>query len=309
MVTQDQIDKAHAYADRIASVGGSLLSNASYLRKTLDAMTPDPGPDPASMLVGARAKESSSGATADLLAGFVHAEADLGPLQVTRAFEGRLPARHTPVTPDGVVEIVSYKSSTAADMASFVASMRPGTLLAFHHEPEGPGEYDNGAQFVAAFDVEAAKAKAAGIGLGMISGGYQWRKGKRGADGSFLPDSAAWLGFDTYRDGSNEVGYGEIVPLTDVDEFQAWYAAVKDRGLPLAVTEYGRGTVGNGEVASTPDKRAAAITADAPYLAELGFFAWVVWYSNFGPDGRSWRFTDPASLAAMRAVPRAHAPA
>lgn len=260
--------------------------------------------EPAGLLIGARAKESTSGDPADLIAAFQHAEAVLGPLQITRAFEGALPARHVPVTPDGVVEVVSYKSATAANVRSFVESMRPGTLLAFHHEPEGPNEYDSGAQFVQAFNAEAAKVHDAGAQLGMISGGYQWRAKGRGRDGSFLPDTADWLGFDTYRDGSNETGFGEIVPLASVDEFQAWYAAVKGRGLPLYITEYGRGTVGNGEVASTPSKRAAAIAADVPYLQGLGVRALILWYSDFGPDGRHWRFTDAASVQAVNAAPR-----
>lgn len=306
---QAALDDANAgVKDRDAIIAG-LQQRITELQAALDACqaakpTPTPVPDAPTLLVGARAKDSTSGATVDLRAAFDRAATDLGPLQVTRVFTGALPAKHVPITPDGVVEIVSYKSATDAAMGSFVASMRPGTLLAFHHEPEGPTDYPDGGAFLTAFAAEHARAHKAGTTLGMISGGYQWRAGGRGADGSFLPPNADWYGIDTYRDGSHETGYGEIVPLAQVDEFQRWYAAVKDRGVPLLVTEYGRGTVGNGEVPSTPAKRAAAIAVDGPYLALLGFTAWCLWYSDYGPDGRSWRFTDADSLAAVRNAPR-----
>lgn len=263
-------------------------------------------PMQAPMLFGARAKETSTEDVDLLRAAFIHAQDDLGPLRVTRCFKGALPTKYVPITPSGVVEIVSYKSSTATNVASFAASMRPGTMVAYHHEPEGPGEYDTGAQFVNAFQAEAAKWAKVGVSLGMISGGYQWRARGRGRDGSFLPpaESVGWYAIDTYRDGSSEDAFGAIVPLTEVDEFQAWFAAVRDRGRDLWVTEYGRGTVGAGEVASTPRERAAVIPADAEYLTSLGFKGLVIWYSDFGPDGRSWRFTDQASLDAAKSIER-----
>lgn len=40
VISQDELDKAKEYAAKIASVGGSLLSNASNLKKLLDQIQP-----------------------------------------------------------------------------------------------------------------------------------------------------------------------------------------------------------------------------------------------------------------------------
>lgn len=295
---QEQLTAADATIATLQSQAATDAATIADLRAQL-AGQPDPPPDPelapaSTLLIGARAKE----ATGTLAQAFNGADATLGPLKVTRCFEGALPSAHVPITPDGVQEIVSYKSSTAANAASFVASMRPGSLLAFHHEPEA--DYPSGADFVKAFTAEAEKVHAAGGTLGHIAGGYQWRKGKAGADGSFLPpvDVCDWYGFDTYRLGTDNT-FNAILPLEQVDEFQRWLGFVKDRGLPLRVTEYGRGIVSASPGADA--KRAAAIAADGPYLAGLGFEAFILWWTNESP-GEDWKFTDQGSIDAFRSL-------
>ncbi|CAN5671237.1 hypothetical protein BH11MYX1_BH11MYX1_03470 [soil metagenome] len=253
---------------------------------------------------GARVMSARGESPGELRRDFASAQADLGPLTSTRAFQVTLPPNQSErVSPSADIEITSYKTQHSSTLAAFVKSMEPQDMLAFYHEPEGPDDWASGAAYVAAFEAECRAAHRArpDVKFGMIAGGYQYHVGKRGYSGSYLPTNCIdFYAFDTYRDGSRETGSGSIEPLADVAEFQRWYSLVKDRGKPLLVTEYGRGTVGNGELASTPHKRAQVIPQDAAWLRSKKFVIWNLWYSDFGPDGRAWRFTDQASIDAWQ---------
>lgn len=259
------------------------------------------------MLIGARYKSGTTTQSAD----YATADAAIGPLHETRVFQGTLPSTRAQVTPDGDVDIVSYKNhGTTANFTSYLQSLRPQDRLVFYHEPEGPNDWTSGAAFVAAYvaEYDLAKSIRPDIRFGMISGGFQWRDGNRGADGSFLPpaDKVDFYAFDSYRDGSTDAsvnpnGYGAIVPLQQVSEFQNWLGFVQSRGKPLLVTEYGRGVEGAGYTWA-PAQRANVIPQDAAYLKSLGFQNWMLWWCDLGPDGRSWKFSDQASIDAWRAV-------
>lgn len=255
------------------------------------------GPD--HMLVGGRSRTTRGGGHDALAQQFKSGSQVAGPWEVTRTFHNRLPRTEQPITPDGVVEITSYKQQQS-NLASFVKSMRPQDLIAWWHEPEGdnisPGWYRE--NFVKEY--RTAHAARSDVKFGMISGGYQWRDGKRGSTGDFLPPkgSVDWLGFDTYRTGTDN-NFNAIVPLSQMQEFQNWYAKAKTYDVPLYITEYGRGLAGDPQAAV---KRAAVLPQDYAYLKSLHFAGLVAWYSNVGPDGRDWRFTDPASLAAWKAI-------
>lgn len=275
---------------------------------TLPAVTPPavtPPPVGPGMLIGARGKGPSS---QSLTAAFAGAESNLGNLQVTRVFYGTLPAKHARISDPGVLEIISYKGSGGtANLTAFCRSLTAAgpAWLAKHHEPEGPTDYADGAAFLADWQPDYDVAHSLGVTFGMIAGGYQYRaNGGNGFDGSYLPARADFYSIDTYRDGSADSGFGAIVTLDQVAEFQRWYTLVKDRGAPLAVTEYGRGTVGNGEVASTPQKRVAVLGPDVQWLRDHGFAVFSLWYSNYGPDGRAWCPTDSAWLTAFQALTR-----
>lgn len=300
---QAELDTANeGIADRDNIITG-LQARVTDLQAQLDAcQNPTPTPD-RGLLVGARGRETD---TVSLQQSYNDAVAKLGPLQVTRVFEQPLPATHVPFTPDGVVEIVSFTSATDANIKSFVASARPGTLFCYRHECEKPTLFADGAAWKTAYHAMQAKFHALGAQLGIISAGYQYRSGQRAYDGSFIVADADWYAIDTYRDGSTEASFGAIVPLTDVAEFQRWYGFVKDLGCPLGVTEYGRGTTGatDGQLASAADKRATVLPMDVQYLQGLGFFCLSYWYSNVGPDGRSWAFNDKLSLDNFRALAR-----
>lgn len=298
--TQLKADLASSQEDN-ATLRATVADLQTRLDTCLSNNAPEPQPS-TSLLIGARAKDSSSSLAGDLRAAFDRAQTRLGPLQVTRVFYTSLPTAHTRISPDGVLEIISFKSG--ANLESFLGSLKQGEMIAYHHEPEG--DYATGADFVAEWDGYYDRAKKAqpAVQFGMIAGGYQYRSAGKGYDGSFLPDRADWYSIDTYRDGSTENAFGAIVPLTDVAEFQRWYGLVKDRGRPLAVTEYGRGTVGGTEVASTPLKRRTILPSDIDWLRARGFFAFSLWFSDYGPDRRAWCPTDQEYYAAFSALPR-----
>lgn len=280
------------FAYRQSSIGATLVPSGAITTKALTST---------SLLIGARAKNPSG----SLATAFTDAAARLGPLQVTRVFYGSLPARHIRISPSTVLEIISYKSSAgSANLTSFAKSLTHGEMMTLHHEPEGPTDYASGAQFISAFTTDYNIVHPLGVPFGMIAGAYQYRAKGRGYNGSYIPSTADFYAVDTYRDGSREVGYGAIVPLTQVAEFQRWYSLVQGKGKPLMVTEYGRGTVGNGEVASTPTKRLAVLPMDIQWLRDHGFSAFALWFSNSGPDGRAWIPTDAGYYTAFNAIVR-----
>jgi hypothetical protein len=229
-----------------------------------------------------------------------------GPLSSTRAFEVTLPAAPTYFTPDGVDEIISFKSDPNGNLEAFVKALR-GTKpkIINHHEPEA--DYANGADFVREWDGFRNRAKAArpDVQFGMIAGAYQYRTGKAGVSGSFLPPDADWYGIDTYRKGTDAV-FNAVVPLAKCDEFLRWRDLVADKNpdAPLWVTEYGRGLV------PTPAKqRMDTMNADVAYLKEEGFAGILYWWSNRSNlAAEQWRFTDPGSIETWSALVAENAP-
>ncbi len=309
-VTQAELDKIAAKAEEIQSVGGSLLSNASYLKKWVEALTPaDPPPtDPPapSLIVGASAHRLNE----PIADSMVWANTQVGPIGAYRVFHQPLPATWTassPLADQGAQEIISYKSADQATVTSFVQSMRPGDLLVFHHEPEGP-DYANGAAFIAEWNQQQAWVEAAGGELGMIAGDYQYRPGGNAPDGSYLPDpdKCAFYGVDTYSAnpaaGQWDTMYALDEGAAGDNQFWGWYNLVKDLGKPLLVTEYGRGTRGY-----DPDdiaKRLDIMPRDHTWLLEHGFTHWMYWFEDgqagvldeHGTTTGGWLFTDQDSL-------------
>ncbi|QQS18812.1 hypothetical protein IPL68_01975 [Candidatus Saccharibacteria bacterium] len=226
-----------------------------------------------------------------------------GPLAATRAFEQTLPATASYFTPSDVLEIPSFKDDAGGNMASYVNSMRgDAPMFIFHHEPEA--DYATGAQFVSEWTSyrNAAKAARPSVQFGMIAGGFQYRPGNNGADGSFIPPNADWYGFDTYRKGT-DTGVNAVKPLTELVEFQTWYSFVASKGKPLWITEYGRYLLSVDE-----SGRPGVIAADHQWLVANGFAGWMYWWSNRSNDVlEQWRFTDQPSIDAWSAVVAAHA--
>ncbi len=252
----------------------------------------------ARLRVGARVRTVGSTGP-ELASSFRNASAAKGPWDITRAFYGTLPTSEQPITPKGGVDVVSYKTPQK-NLAAYVATMRKQDLITWHHEPEGPKDGFTPAGYRNAFVKEyaAAHQARASVKFGMISGGFQWREGNPGYGGGFLPPkgSVDWLGFDSYRTGAG--ARNAVVPLTQVAEFQSWYAIAKTYGVPLYVTEYGRGST---TVPGSGDQRPSVIRADHDYLTANNFAGWIFWYPENGID-KQWYFTDSSSLAALRSV-------
>lgn len=254
----------------------------------LEAELADPG-----LIVGARLRDVS----------YAIGNAQIGPIRATRnffePFEALPPVWVAPAGwPADTIWIVSYKDENDPNLPQFSQSLHAqGGLLAWHHEPEA--DFASGADFVTRWKTQQAVVKAAAPDLpfGMIAGASQYAKGNAGADGSFIPDGADFYSIDTYLVGAN-TGVNRLQPLETEPRFQTWYGYVKDRPGFKAITEYGRGLA---DTTQWDAQRAALFPVDQAYLQQEGFRFWLYWYTS-GGGSKNWRFIDPNSQAAWRAV-------
>ncbi|MGH3502385.1 MAG: hypothetical protein ACRDQA_16075 [Nocardioidaceae bacterium] len=296
-ITQQQWDDMKRHVEAAKSGGARVLSNMSLVADELDAIKP-PAEAPPTLVVGATPHRYQE----DKAVSLQWANDLIGPLGAVRAFERDLPATWEPINPDlpDIQEIISYKSATDANIESFVASMRPGDLLCYFHEPEN--DFGGvGADFVAAWTAQQGRVAAAGGDLGMIAMSYQYAGGRNGQDGSFLPpaDLCAWYGVDDYAGGAPEGDYGHIVPLSeDTGQFNGWYQLVKNLGRPLLFTEYGRGVRDRDPIAT--QQRLDVLPQDHQWLTEQGFTHWLYWYEDgqggTPGSGGLWVFNDQESI-------------
>lgn len=257
---------------------------------------PTPGPTPAPtrkpLLIGGRAADIP----------FSEMDRQIGPCKVTRFFyTGDLPTAFTSKVPAGVRIIVSCKTLSAARIQSYVASIPPGAPveLTFHHEPEA--DYTAGSQFVAEFDAFAAKVHAVrgDVPVAFIGGGYQYRPGGAGADGSFIPTRADKHYLDTYQRTT-------LLPAAKDPHVQGFLAALKTKGKAFhGFTEYGRGV----STATAPLSAAALAARPALFAADKAYLlsiptaeVWSYWFTTDLASGDQWRMADPASQAAWRAL-------
>ncbi|MEO7060739.1 MAG: hypothetical protein ABI083_13550, partial [Lapillicoccus sp.] len=79
---------------------------------------------------------------------------------ITRSYEITLPLQEKPVSPTGSVDVVSYKTPQT-NLATYVTTMRPTDLLAWHHEPEGSSDGFTPETYRAQFVKEYATAHQA----------------------------------------------------------------------------------------------------------------------------------------------------
>lgn len=228
---------------------------------------------------------------------WAQAEADLGRGAVTRVFYGGLgtPARFTRNgIPDGVLLIVSVKSTT--NLESYVRSIpdNQSVQVAFHHEPEGDYSGD-GARFVAEWQAARDIVKRANpaVPFVFIGGAYQYRSRKRaGWSGTFIPQDADRYYLDTYQPLAVEPAAQDAGVMRFLERLD---------GRPFhGFTEYGRGTAG-GPV--TPADRVAVFRADRDWLTGLpDVRVWSYWHTTDLKSGTQWRLLDPESQAAWRTI-------
>jgi hypothetical protein len=163
MTTRAQIDQIIAKAEQIASVGGSLLSNASLLKKYAAALTPDPDPVPmpptaAQVLWGAAVMPESGESYQQA---FDRAQATLGRFQVARTYDnggGPTAALKRASQINVWPQVISFKLDPAqvaagqndAELAAFFADTRV-TYWCYYHECDQVGRPFTPAQFVTAW--------------------------------------------------------------------------------------------------------------------------------------------------------------
>jgi hypothetical protein len=243
---------------------------------------------PVAQLIGARATST--------LDGFDLANSAIGLLKATRLFYPHsLPASFAGTVesqlPQGVIPIVSYKTLNT-NVVSYVRSVNRPLWLCFHHEPEHA--YSSGSVFVQQFESQSNLIRSVHnsfVKVIMIAGSYQYRPGKIGHDGSFIPPAqyVDYYGVDVYQ-------YPQSAwpsdGLANYGQFQRWLRLVKPLGKPLAITEYGIAGVSNAA-------RDARITLDARYLQSAfgGKLALLEYWWN-----GECQFTDAATIATWRAV-------
>lgn len=282
------------------------MSRFSLRARRVSYQTDSSPPDPTgAMLIGGRHKSAQNRSKSELRTDFATMNNLIGPLTITRAFEQTLPSSWESVSAPGAVEFVSYKNSGSfANMTSYFNSLPANSRVIYYHEPEGPTDWPSGQDFVNAYVAEYDKAKSIRpeIPFGMCAGGFQYRNSNNGVDGSYIPpaNKVDFYAMDTYRDNINS--FGQIQPIENMPEFQTWYSFVKSSGKDLYITEYGRGLVGEDELPGTEQLRAQTMAIDYTYLKAEGFKGWIYWYGNYGPDGRSWAFTDQGSIDAWSAI-------
>lgn len=278
-------------------------------------------PQASALLIGARSRSKTGTEASD----YAYGESVLGPLQITRTYYpgavgGTYDKRLSPGDMISFKGLPANNSAGNASLQAFLDSLSPGDRLLYHHEPEGfvtidgvkTPEYASGADYVAEFTTVANRIHALkpDAKVGHSAGGFQYSSKGRGYDGSFIPPPTVcdFYGFDSYQDSTSATGYGSIKPIQDDARFARWYSLVEPyhrlNGKELHINEYGRGVVGLNEVSDTPARRAAVIPLDYAWLKAAGFVRWSYWFSNVGPDGRQWQFTDAASMSAWSALPR-----
>lgn len=293
---QPEVDALNAQHTQDAATIADLQQQLADCQNGTDPVQPPPDNPPATTLVvGARAKDTTNAVM----------QATIGPVKAERWFSGgsgaTLPGTFTrkyagDVIADDVDVWASFNTATEANLRSYVASADPGTKMVLHHEPEG--DFPNGKAYVDWFKSQAAIIHdASDLPTVHAAAAYGYRNNGEGVDGSYIPPASACdiYTIDTYRRTA-----AEMVPLEQDDRFQTWLALLPS-GVPIGLTEYGRGLIGEG--AATDAKRAELIATDGEYLrsgrTDHPVVVWMYWWTS-GSAG-NWRFTDQASIDAWKA--------
>jgi hypothetical protein len=250
-------------------------------------------------VIGARAAGSS-------LADFAAADQAIGPLRATRIFYRRaLPPSVAGTVADrlpaGVIPVVSYKEP-GTNVAAWCRSVRRVTWLIFHHEPEG-GDFPSGQAFTDEFARQSALIRSAGnrlVRVVMCAGGFAYRDGGPGTDGSYLPDRslADRVTLDVYQ-YPDQPGAWPAHGLADYDRFGNWLELAASLGLLWGLSEYGVGR------ADGTSLRRDRIAADRDTLRRAaprggGLVLWSYWWHDNPPH--SCRFTGRATVALWRDI-------
>lgn len=289
---------AKVFGDSSASGGKGILFNKD------DTTTPPPSGT--GLLVGGRVNLPGTGSES---AEFAEGEQMFGTLQVTRDYiPGTVPSKYVSPYPAHTSVVLSLKT-TSGSLDTFLKSLPANVkYIVWQHEPERPGLFSSGADFVKQFNTARAQIKAIRPDLlvGIASSGFNYRDGKDGADGSYLSPQADWYSIDAYRAGTDDnVRTNAVVPIAQRYEIMRWYNFVKDRGKPLGITEVGNGRADEaGLVANIVQERINTTKTDVLWARDHGFFCYSYFLSGEGPDGHNWLPSDAGFKTMYRALPR-----
>ena len=224
---------------------------------------------------------------------------------MTRLFYRQLPKTFSRQgVPEGVLLIVSYKQPTT-NVRSYARSIpaHEHVQLVFHHEAEA--DYPSGSAFVSQFDAQEQLAKDANphLPFAFIAGGFAYRKGQPGYDGSFIPPSADLYYLDSYQRGD---GWSPLRPAAKDPSVQRYRSLLAAKGHQFnGFTEYGRGAVDRGHrlTRAMVHKRLQVFAADERYLRSLpDIRVWTYWDTTDLGSGTQWRLTDRRSQDAWRHI-------
>lgn len=258
------------------------------------AMTSTPAP---TMYVGAWAGPDATG--------YVAANKTIGPLDATKVFYGTLPATwagsKSAGFPAGTVQVIAYNTPTT-NVVSFAKSVPVGQLVYFDYQSEPEGAYSGAsgaAQFVSQWVQQANLIKSVGnpdLGTMTSAEAYDYQASVNPAamacDYTPPGSSVTAYGVDVYQHQGN--GW-PTQGLANYPRFQAWLHCVP-AGARIAVTEYGV------DATVSAAERNTRIQQDAAYLASLNTALWVYWYGNMGTPGKSYAFTDAATIATWQGI-------
>jgi len=229
----------------------------------------------------------------------------IGPPHVTRLFYRQLPKTFSRQgIPDGVLLIVSYKQPTS-NVTSYARSIPADedVQLVFHHEAEA--DYPSGSKFVSQFNAQEQLVKKANpdVPFAFVAGGFAYRKGQPGYDGSFIPPNADYYYLDSYQRGD---GWSQLQPAEKDPSVQRYRSLLAAKGHQFnGFTEYGRGAVDRSHplTRAMVHQRMKVFAADERYLRSLPEIrVWTYWDTTDRPSGTQWRLTDKKSQKAWRAI-------
>ena len=243
--------------------------------------------------------------------GYVAANKTIGPLDVTKVFYGTLPATwagsKSAAFPAGTVQVIAYNTPTT-NVVSFAKSVPPGQIVYFSYQSEPEGAYSGASgasQFVTQWVEQANLVKSVGnpdLGTMTSAEAYEYQSGVNPAavacDYTPPSSSVTAYGVDVYQHQGN--GW-PANGLSDYPRFQAWLHCVP-AGARVAVTEYGV------DATVSAAERNTRIQQDAAYLTKLDALLWVYWYGNMGTPGKSYAFTDAATVATWQSIEAGNVP-
>jgi hypothetical protein len=230
---------------------------------------------------------------------------EIGNPRVTRLFYRQLPNSFSRQrVPEGVLLIVSYKQPTT-NVASYVRSIPADedVQLVFHHEAEA--DYASGSAFVSQFNAQEQLAHSANprIPFAFVGGGFGYRQGQPGYDGSFIPPKADAYYLDSYQRGD---GWSPLRPAEQDPTVQRFRSLLAAKGHQFnGFTEYGRGAVDRSHPLTRDlvHQRMHVFAADEKYLRSLpNVQVWAYWDTTDRASGTQWRLTDSKSQSAWRAI-------